>query len=374
MTHPPKYPVLDLQPQIQTHWAEFQSAFQRVLESGQFILGPEEQAFEAECATYLGARHAIGLNSGTDALFIALRALNIGPGDEVITTPFTFFATAEAISHVGATPVFVDIEEGTFNLDLSLLESAITTRTRAIIPVHLFGRPVNMDPIASLAEHYGIKVIEDCAQCFGAPWRDKKTGTLGEFGCFSFFPTKNLSAFGDGGMIVTQDDALASRARMLRAHGSRRKYFNEEAGYNSRLDELQAAMLRVKLPHLDDWNKARRACAERYNQLLTAIPQLVAPELSEGHVFHQYTIRLLSGRRDLVQAALAEAGIASMVYYPVPVHRLKLYEESHRHISCPVAEQLATEVLSLPIYPELPLDSQVFIASTLRQICRETLP
>ncbi|MBK8793504.1 MAG: DegT/DnrJ/EryC1/StrS family aminotransferase [Holophaga sp.] len=373
MTQPPKYPVLDLQPQIQTHWAEFQSAFQRVLQSGQFILGPEEHAFESECATYLGAPHAIGLNSGTDALFIALRALNIGPGDEVITTPFTFFATAEAISHVGATPVFVDIDEGTFNLNPSLMEPAITTRTRAIIPVHLFGRPVNMDPISSLAEHYGIKVIEDCAQCFGAPWGDKKTGSLGEFGCFSFFPTKNLSAFGDGGMIVTHDDALASRARMLRAHGSRRKYFNEEAGYNSRLDELQAAMLRVKLPHLDGWNQARRVCAERYNQLLTGIPQLITPDISEGHVFHQYTIRLRGGRRDLVQAGLAEAGIASMIYYPVPVHRLKLYEESHRHTSCPVAEQLATEVLSLPIYPELPLESQVFIASTLRQICRETL-
>jgi len=373
MTQPPNYPVLDLQPQIQTHWAEFQSAFQRVLQSGQFILGPEEHAFESECATYLGAPHAIGLNSGTDALFIALRALNIGPGDEVITTPFTFFATAEAISHVGATPVFVDIDEGTFNLNPSLMEPAITTRTRAIIPVHLFGRPVNMDPISSLAEHYGIKVIEDCAQCFGAPWGDKKTGSLGEFGCFSFFPTKNLSAFGDGGMIVTHDDALASRARMLRAHGSRRKYFNEEAGYNSRLDELQAAMLRVKLPHLDGWNQARRVCAERYNQLLTGIPQLITPDISEGHVFHQYTIRLRGGRRDLVQAGLAEAGIASMIYYPVPVHRLKLYEESHRHTSCPVAEQLATEVLSLPIYPELPLESQVFIASTLRQICRETL-
>lgn len=373
MTQPPKYPVLDLQPQIQRHWAEFQSAFQRVLQSGQFILGPEEHAFESECATYLGAPHAIGLNSGTDALFIALRALNIGPGDEVITTPFTFFATAEAISHVGATPVFVDIDEGTFNLNPSLLEPAITTRTRAIIPVHLFGRPVNMDPISSLAEHYGIKVIEDCAQCFGAPWGDKKTGSLGEFGCFSFFPTKNLSAFGDGGMIVTHDDALASRARMLRAHGSRRKYFNEEAGYNSRLDELQAAMLRVKLPHLDGWNQARRVCAERYNQLLTGIPQLITPDISEGHVFHQYTIRLRGGRRDLVLAGLAEAGIASMIYYPVPVHRLKLYEESHRHTSCPVAEQLATEVLSLPIYPELPLESQVFIASTLRQICRETL-
>ncbi len=373
MTQPPNYPVLDLQPQIQTHWAEFQSAFQRVLQSGQFILGPEEHAFESECATYLGAPHAIGLNSGTDALFIALRALNIGPGDEVITTPFTFFATAEAISHVGATPVFVDIDEGTFNLNPSLMEPAITTRTRAIIPVHLFGRPVNMDPISSLAEHYGIKVIEDCAQCFGAPWGDKKTGSLGEFGCFSFFPTKNLSAFGDGGMIVTHDDALASRARMLRAHGSRRKYFNEEAGYNSRLDELQAAMLRVKLPHLDGWNQARRVCAERYNQLLTGIPQLITPDISEGHVFHQYTIRLRDGRRDLVQAALAGAGVASMVYYPVPVHRLKLYEESHRHTSYPVAEQLATEVLSLPIYPELPLESQVFIASTLRQICRETL-
>lgn len=348
-----KVPILDLQPQIEAHWDAFNAAFQRVLRSGRFILGPEEQAFEKEAADYLGAKHAIGLNSGTDALVIALRALGIGPGDEVITTPFTFFATAEAISHVGATPVFVDIEEASFNLDLALVERAITRRTKAIIPVHLFGRPCDMDWLIELAGTHGLKVVEDCAQSFGATWKEQKVGTLGAFGCFSFFPTKNLSTFGDGGMLTTDDDSLAANARMLRAHGSRKKYFNETVGYNSRLDELQAAMLRVKLPHIDHWNAQRREVAARYHEALANQAGLVLPEIVDGHVFHQFTIRMKEGRRDQVQAALAEAGVQTMVYYPVPVHRLKLYQESHASIVCPVAEQAAKEVLSLPIWPEL---------------------
>lgn len=359
-------PILDLQPQIQTHWEAFNAAFQRVMRSGQFILGPEEKAFEQECAAYLGVKHAIGLNSGTDALYIALRALGIGPGDEVITTPFTFFATAEAISHVGATPVFVDIEEDTFNINPELIEGAITERTKAIIPVHLFGRPCDMDRIQGLASKHGLKVVEDCAQSFGSTWNGRKTGSMGAFGCYSFFPTKNLSAFGDGGMMTTNDDDLAATARMLRVHGSRKKYFNETVGYNSRLDELQAAMLRVKLPHIDQWNEGRRRVALGYQVLLAEKQGVKTPEVTIGHVFHQYTIRVQGGKRDELQAHFAKMDIGTMVYYPVPVHRLKLYLESHREISCPVAEQAALEVLSLPIWPEMGEDTQRSITQALR--------
>jgi dTDP-4-amino-4,6-dideoxygalactose transaminase len=358
-------PILDLQPQIETHWDEFNAAFQRVLRSGQFILGPEEKSFEKECAEYLGAKHAIGLNSGTDALYIALRALGIGPGDEVITSPFTFFATAEAISHVGAVPVFVDIEEGSFNLDPELLTSAITSRTKAIIPVHLFGRPCDMDRIRSIAARHGLKVVEDCAQSFGAVWKGKKTGTFGEFGCYSFFPTKNLSAFGDGGLLVTDNDDLASAGRMLRVHGSRKKYFNEAVGYNSRLDEVQAAILRVKLPHIDNWNEARRRVAATYQELLKGQDKIITPEVIDGHVFHQYTIRIMTGDREAFQARLAEVGVGNMVYYPVPCHRLKLYLESHTGTSCPIAEKFSKEVLSLPIWPELDRANQVNIVSKI---------
>lgn len=348
-------PILDLQPQIQAHWEEFNAAFQRVMRSGVFILGPEGKAFEDECAAFLGVKHTIGLNSGTDALYIALRALGIGPGDEVITTPFTFFATVEAISHVGATPVFVDIEEDSFNLNPELLEMAITSNTKAIIPVHIFGRPCDMDRLMSIAQRHGLKLVEDCAQSFGAQWNGKHSGSIGAFGCFSFFPTKNLSAFGDGGLLATSDDLLAAEARMLRAHGSRKKYHNEAVGYNSRLDELHAAMLRVKLPHLDCWNQKRRAVAGFYHSALSSVEGLVLPDVIAGHVFHQFTIRVKRGRRDAVQEALKTSGVSTMIYYPVPVHRLKLYRESYAHISCPVAEAAVQEVLSLPIWPEMSL-------------------
>lgn len=366
MSTPTQIPILDLQPQIQAHWEAFNSAFQRVMRSGQFILGPEEKAFEAECAAYLGVKHAIGLNSGTDALYIALRALGIGPGDEVITTPFTFFATAEAISHVGATPVFVDIEEESFNIDPDLIEPAITSRTKAIIPVHLFGRPCDMDRILPIAARHGLKVVEDCAQSFGATWKSRKTGSMGAFGCYSFFPTKNLSAFGDGGLMTTDDDELAATARMLRVHGSRKKYFNEAVGYNSRLDELQAAMLRVKLPCIDDWNTGRNQVAQTYQRLLAGENQLKTPKIAQGHVFHQYTIRVMNGKRDELQTHLAELGIGTMVYYPVPVHKLKIYQKSHSKTHCPLAEQVAGEVLSLPIWPELKEAEQAVVAKALR--------
>ncbi|WP_243028290.1 DegT/DnrJ/EryC1/StrS family aminotransferase [Thermus albus] len=346
-----RIPILDLTPEVEELWDHLMAAITRVLRSGQFILGPEVEAFEREVAEYLGVRHAIGVNSGTDALVIGLRALGIGPGDEVITTPFTFFATAEAISLVGATPVFVDIDPKTFNINPELIPAAITPRTKAILPVHLYGCPADMDPILALAEEHGLKVLEDSAQAFGATYRGRKVGTLGHAGAFSFFPSKNLGAYGDGGLLVTNDDGVAEVARMLRAHGSRRKYHNEMVGYNSRLDALQAAILRVKLPHVDRWNAQRREVASRYNQLLAGIPGVVVPEISEGHVFHQYTVRILGGRRDEVQKALAEAGIGTMVYYPVPLHLLPVY--GYPEGILPMAEGAAKEALSMPMFPNL---------------------
>lgn len=346
-----RIPILDLTPEVEELWDDLMAAIARVLRSGQFILGPEVEAFEREVAEYLGVKHAIGVNSGTDALVIGLRALGVGPGDEVITTPFTFFATAEAISLVGATPVFVDIDPRTFNINPELIPPAITPRTKAILPVHLYGRPAEMDSILAIAEEYGLKVLEDCAQAFGATYRGKKVGTLGHAGAFSFFPSKNLGAYGDGGLLVTNDDGVAELARMLRAHGSRRKYYNEIIGYNSRLDALQAAILRVKLPHVDRWNERRRQVAERYNQLLSGVPGLVLPEISEGHVFHQYTVRILGGKRDAVQQLLAEAGIGTMVYYPIPLHRLPVY--GYPEGSFLKAETAAGEVVSLPMGPHL---------------------
>src|SRR5690554_750531 len=316
-------PILDLGPEIEQLWDELSAAFQRVMRSGQFIGGPEVQAFEREVADYLGVKHAVGVNSGTDALVIGLRALGVGAGDEVITTPFSFFATAESISNVGATPVFVDVDERTFNIDPGLIEAAITPRTKAILPVHLYGRPAEMDAILAVAERHGLKVIEDCAQSFGARYRGtRQTGTMGHVGAYSFFPSKNLGAFGDGGLVATDDDHIAEQARMLRAHGSKRKYHNEVLGYNSRLDALQAAFLRVKLPHVDAWNEGRRATARRYGELLADVPGVVTPEIVDGHVFHQYTVRLLGNDRDQVQKRLSDAGIGTMVYYPVPQDRL----------------------------------------------------
>jgi dTDP-4-amino-4,6-dideoxygalactose transaminase len=374
-------PILDLRPQYESLKDEMHAAITRVLESGAFIMGPDVAAFEQEAAAYLGVKHAIGLNSGTDALFIALRALGIGPGDEVITTPFTFFATAEAISHVGATPVFVDANEQTFNIDPDLIEAKITPRTKAIIPVHLYGRPSDMGKIMAIANKHNLKVIEDCAQSFGARYLGqcngcdgscnpsehlgKQTGTIGHVGAYSFFPSKNLGAYGDGGMIATNDDSIAEHARMLRVHGSRKKYYNEVVGYNSRLDTIQAAILRVKLPHVDAWNAARREVARQYNELLAGIEGIVTPEIAPGHVFHQYTVRISKGSRDEVQKKLAAAGIGTMVYYPVPQDQLPLYKGTYP--SYPVSDGLAREVLSLPIWPELDKKIQNEVVHAVKQ-------
>ena len=356
-------PILDLKPQYESLENDLQKAIARVLESGQFIMGPEVKDFEAEVASYLRVKHAIGVNSGTDALFISLRALGIGSGDEVITTPFSFFATAEAISHVGATPVFADVDEHTFNIDPELIEEKITERTRAILPVHLYGRPAEMDRVLELAEKYGLKVIEDCAQSFGAHYEGTQTGTIGHMGAYSFFPSKNLGAYGDGGLIATDDDELAESARMLRVHGAKKKYHNEMVGYNSRLDSVQAAVLRVKLPHLDNWNEGRRRVALLYKDLLEDVPNIVVPEIVEGHVFHQYTIRIVDRSRDEVQARLQAADIGTMVYYPVTQDRLPLYKG--RYPANPVSLMLAEQALSLPIWPEITREVQERVSASL---------
>lgn len=364
-------PILDLDPEIDALWDELTEAFHRVLRSGRFIKGPELDAFEAEVADFLGADYAVGVNSGTDALVIGLRALGVGPGDEVITTPFSFFATAESVSAVGATPVFADVDEHTFNIDPDRIEPLVTERTAAILPVHLYGRPAAMDRITAIADRHGLHVVEDCAQSFGAQHDGRTTGTIGAVGAFSFFPSKNLGALGDAGLLTTDDGAVAAHARKLRAHGAEKKYHNEEVGYNSRLDALQAAFLRVKLPHIEARNAGRRRVAERYNELLADVEGLVTPEVSPGHVFHQYTVRILGGRRDAVREALAERGVGTMVYYPVPQDGLPVYAD--RPNGCPVSDRLAGEVLSLPIWPQLEEAVQHRVVEALRMAVRDSV-
>jgi dTDP-4-amino-4,6-dideoxygalactose transaminase len=384
-----KIPVLDLKPQYQSLKAEIQAAINRVLESGQFILGEDVRLLEAEVAEELGVKYAIAVHSGTDALMISLRALGVGPGDEVITTPFSFFATAESISNVGAKPVFVDVELETCNINPAAIKAAITPRTKAIMPVHLYGQPAAMAQIMDIASEYNLKVIEDAAQSFGARYfglcstckgdcqettrrrlSGKSTGTIGEMGAFSFFPSKNLGAYGDGGMIVTDHEPLAEIAQMLRVHGEKGRYHNQLLGYNSRLDSLQAAILRVKLPHIHTWSLARRQVALTYNRLLADLPGLVTPSLMEGHVFHQYTLRILEGQRDPVQQHLAAAGIATMIYYPIPQDQLPVYR--HQYPPYPVSQQLASEVLSLPIWPEIATPTLELVAQSIRDALKKS--
>lgn len=364
-----RIPVLDLSAEIEELWDQLLAAIQDVLRSGQFIMGPNVRAFEEEVAEYLGVKHAIAVNSGTDALVIALRAAGIGPGDEVITTPFTFFATAEAISRVGATPVFIDIDVNTLNMDARLIEDAITSRTKAIIPVHLFGNPCDMETIMAISKRHNLLVIEDCAQSFGSEFAGKKTGTIGHVGCYSFFPSKNLGAYGDGGLITTDDDSLADEARKLRVHGARKKYYNEAIGYNSRLDEIQAAILRVKLPYIDEYNAGRRRVAQLYDSQLRTLKSVEIPQIQINSVpvYHQYTIRILEGRRDAVRQALAEQGIETMVYYPVPVHQLPVYEPMN--VTLPKAEEVASQVISLPIWPQMGAET----VNTVVQVIKSTL-
>ena len=345
-------PMVDLKGQYLTLKDEIDSAVLEGLSATQFILGPNVQAFEKEAADYLGVEHAVGVASGTDALHLALAAAGIGEGDEVITTPFTFIATAEAISYVGAVPVFVDIDPYTFNIDLNQVEQAITAKTKAVIPVHLFGQPVDMNALKKLCDDKGLKIVEDCAQSFGAAIDNKMTGSFGDFGAFSFFPSKNLGCFGDGGLITTNSEQGANELRVLRNHGSRERYHHNVIGYNSRLDELQAIILRIKLKHIDEYNRNRRRVAHRYSNALADTSIQTAYEDGIGmHIYHQYT--LLHEGRDSIMKALQDNNIACAVYYPIPLHRQEVYLEIYRNTQLPVSESVASKCFSLPVYPEL---------------------
>ncbi len=373
-------PILNLTRQYEQLKTRIDEALIRVAASGHYILGPEVKAFEEEIARYLGVKHVIGCANGTDALFLAMKALKIGKPfgaetDEVITTPFSFVATSESIVRAGATPVFVDIDPETMNLDVSQLQAALTPRTKAILPVHIFGQPANLDAINTFAKSHGLHVIEDCAQSIGASYKNQKTGGIGDIGCFSFFPSKNLGALGDGGMCTTNDDTLAERLRMLRVHGSRERYYHEEPGINSRLDELQAVILRIKLEHIDEWNHARQAVAANYDRLLQPLGgQVKTPYQSPDsqHVFHQYTIQLQNTdsaqTRAELQASLQTAGVQSMIYYPVPLYR----QQTHAALNInpadfPVCERVSNQVLSLPMFPELYPEEQEAVANSLAQ-------
>jgi dTDP-4-amino-4,6-dideoxygalactose transaminase len=362
-------PFLDLRAQFGDIRDEILAAVTRVLESQHFILGPEVDALEHEIAEYVGVEFAIGCASGSDALLLAQMAIGIEPGDEVITSPFTFGATAGSIARLKARPVFVDIHPDTFNFDERQLEAAITPRSRAIMPVHLFGLPANMDDVREIARKYHLAVIEDAAQAIGSRWKQKRIGSLGTCGCFSFFPSKNLGAAGDGGMITTNDPQLAQRLRILRVHGARKKYRYELLGVNSRLDALQAAILRVKLRYLDNWAEGRRRNAETYRELfaeyqLTAQLALpCAPETS-FHVYNQFSIR--APRRDELQGYLLERGISTEVYYPSPLHLEPAFASlGHGVGDFPNAEATCRDVLSLPIYPELTFDQQRAVVATI---------
>lgn len=350
-------PLLDLVAQYQTIKPEIDAAIQRVLDSGHFILGPEVNAFEEEIAAYLGVKSGIGVASGTDALILALRALDIGPGDEVIIPAYTFFATISAILHVGATPVLVDIEPEAYCIDLNQVQSRITPNTRAIIPVHLYGHPADMTSLKELVSGTGIKIIEDNAQALGADHNGMKTGAIGDIGCLSFFPSKNLGGYGDGGMVVTDDAEIAKKIKMLRTHGWQKKYFPEFLGYNSRLDALQAAILRVKLRHLDSWNDQRRELAKIYRERLSHLSGITPPIELPGnkHVYHLFVLRVAN--RDQVQARIKQQGIASGVYYPQPIHLTQACRElDYQRGNFPVSENATDESLAIPIFPEISAD------------------
>jgi dTDP-4-amino-4,6-dideoxygalactose transaminase len=346
-------PILDLQAQYEAIGAELEAAALEVLRSGAYILGPNVRALEQEVAAFVGVAHGVGVASGTDALRLCLHALGLKPGDEVITTPFTFVATANTISRAGATPVFVDIEPDTFNINPAQIEAAISSRTVGIVPVHLYGQAANMDAIMAIAARHGLWVLEDCAQAIGATWNGRPVGRFGIAGCLSFYPTKNLGAAGDAGMIVTTSARFADQIEVLRRHGGRDKYNVEMIGYNSRLDELQAALLRVKLRYLAEWTAARRRVAARYDALLAGAP-VTTPAVAAGatHVYHQYTIR--APRRDALIEHLRRQGIGTMIYYPYPLHRQPIYATlGYAEGSLPESERAGREVVSLPIYPEL---------------------
>lgn len=371
-----KIPILDLSVQHQQIADEIGAAVARVLGSQKFILGPEVREFEQEIAPYCHCAEAVGCASGSDALLLALMACDVGPGDEVITTPFSFFATVGSIVRLGAKAVFVDIDKSTFNIDASRIENAITERTKAIMPVHLFGQCAEMDRINEVAGHRNIRVIEDAAQAIGAEYRGRRAGSLGAIGCFSFYPSKNLGGAGDGGLLTTNDPEMAGTLRILRAHGARQKYYHDRVGINSRLDSIQAAILRVKFRYLDKWAQARRTNAQRYRELfrdagLVSSDAIRLPAEAEGslHVYNQFVIRARD--RDRLRGWLAERGVGTEIYYPLPLHMQACFEDlGYQRGDFPESERAAEEALAIPVYPELAANAQAYVVEAIASFYR----
>ncbi len=363
-------PLMDATRQYEQLRSDLEAVVQQVLAHGKFILGPEVKELEAAIAELCTVKHGIGVASGTDALLLALRAVGVQPGDEVITTDFSFFATAGVVSRLGAKPVFVDIEPDTCNIDTQLIESAITEKTRAIVPVHLFGQIADMDPIMEIAGKHNLPVVEDAAQAIGAEYKGRKAGSMGHISCFSFYPTKNLGAAGDGGIIVTDSDELADKCRILRVHGAEPKYYHKIVGYNSRLATIQAAVLLVKLPHLEAWSNKRVEHAQKYDAAFRSMGNVRLPVVKDyttGHIFNQYTIALPG--RDEVLTRLKEAGIGCEIYYPVPFHKQECFASlGYRPDDLPVSSKAASEVMSIPIYQDLTPEEQEEVIETVKQV------
>ena len=368
-------PLLDLKAQYASLKSEIDKSIAEVLESQHFILGPKVEQLEKAIAAYSNCAHAIGVSSGSDALLACLMADDIGPGDEVITTPYTFFATAGAVSRLGATPVFVDIDPKTYNIDVDQIEAKVTSKTRVMIPVHLYGQMADMDAVMRIAERHKLIVIEDAAQAIGAEDKGRRAGSIGHYGCFSFFPSKNLGGAGDGGMIVTNDAARAEKLRCLRAHGAKPKYYHKIVGGNFRLDALQAAVVSAKLPHLDDWTAARQRNAQRYDKMIkeAGIPVTTPAVVADRHIFNQYVIRV-SGRNEL-QAHLQKKGIGTEVYYPVPLHVQECFAYlGYKNGDFPESEAAAKQTLALPVHPELSEAQARYVVDSLREFFDKAAP
>lgn len=363
-------PLLDLKAQYQSLREPILAAVDETFASGAWIMGPKVKEFEEKVAAYVQAKFAIGCASGTDALLLSVRALDPKPDDEIIAPAFTFFATGGAIVNAGARPVFVDSEEDSFNIDVASLERAITPKTRAVIPVHLFGQAAEMDPIMDLCKKRGLVVIEDAAQSIGCTYKGRPVGSIGDTGCFSFYPSKNLGGNGDGGLITSNSPEMAEKLRVLRVHGAKVKYLNEVVGFNSRLDAVHAAILLVKLAHLDDWASARQANAQRYDAAFAGVDGIVAPPhaVEGNHVYNQYTIRVKKGTRDALQAHLKEKGVGCEIYYPYPLHLVPAFGFlGYEKGQLPVCEMLADESLSIPIFPEMTSDQQGYVVETIKK-------
>jgi len=371
-----KVPLLDLAPQHRALRQDILRAVEEVLDSQHFILGPVVERFEAACASYCRVPHALGVSSGTDALLLALMALGVGPGDEVITSSFSFFATAGSVARLGARPVFVDIDPATFLCDLDRMEERIVPRTKALLPVHLFGQCADLDRLEEMSRRHRVALVEDAAQALGAEWRGRRAGSVGDAGCFSFFPSKNLGGAGDGGLVTTRDPDLADRMALLRNHGARPKYFHERVGGNFRLDALQAAILDVKLPHLDRWTEARQRNAAFYREALEDLESrglLALPAERPGGrmIYNQFTIRVPGGRRDALRRHLADRGVGTEIYYPRPLHLQRCFADlGYREGDLPEAERASAEALSIPVHPDLSPDQREHVAESIRSFFR----